>query len=59
MHKILRAWVLVIVTLALLVYTFYGSTAQGTELDITIDFWGLVALIVLLVLGIRWVRRGS
>jgi hypothetical protein len=48
-----------VAAIAVLVYTFWGSTAQGTEFEIKIDFWGLLAFLAVLVIGIRWARRGA
>ncbi len=59
MSKRQRSLLVLLASVALLVYTFYGSTMQGTELEIKIDFWGLVVFILLMVLGLRWARRGS
>ncbi len=59
MSKRQRSLLVLLASVALLVYTFYGSTMQGTEVEIKIDFWGLVAFILLMVLGLRWAGRGS
>lgn len=55
----LRAWLVAVAAIVTLVYTFYGSAAQGGQLDIKIHFWGLVVLVLVLVFGIRWARRGD
>ena len=59
MSKAQRGWLVALAALAALVYTFHGSSAQGAELEIIVDFWGLVVFVLLLVFGIRWARRGD
>ncbi len=59
MSKAQRGWLVAFAAVAVLVYTFYGSSVQGAEMEITIDFWGLVAFILVLVFGIRWTRRAG
>lgn len=54
-----RAWLVAVAAIITLGYTLYGTAAQGSELDIQINFWGLVALVLILVFGIRWARRGD
>lgn len=59
MNRLQRGMLVTVAAIAVLGYTFYGSTAQGTEFEIRIDFWGLLAFIAVLVIGIRWARRGA
>jgi hypothetical protein len=57
MSKLQRSGLVTVAALVVLVYIFHGSSARGSELEIRIDFWGLLAFVAVLVFGIRWVRR--
>ena len=57
MSRSRRGMLVAVGAIAVLVYTFYGSGARGAEFEIKIDIWGLLALIAVLVVGIRWARR--
>jgi NADH:ubiquinone oxidoreductase subunit 3 (subunit A) len=59
MSKMQRGWLVTVAAVVVLAYTFYGSSAHGSDLDITVDFWGLLVFIAVLVFGTCWVWRAG
>ena len=59
MRKTLRVALVTTVVAATLVYAVSGSQLQGEELILSIDFWALISLPLILGLGVWWIRKSG
>lgn len=57
MSKTLRVAIIAAVLAGLLVYTLAGSEIHGGEVMIKLNFWSLISLPVIAILGYLWVRK--
>ena len=59
MRRGIRIALVIAAILADVVFMLGNSSIQGEEWIITIDFWGLVALPVIVVLGLLFIRKAD
>ncbi len=59
MNKGLRIALVIAAVIADVVFTLGNSSIQDEEWIINIDFWGLVALPVIVVLGLVFIRKAD